>query len=253
MKKNYQKQNSDLASKIWEGIQYYVLAFPIIAGFTWVTFLQYKSISIFFLCCVWIINIPLYIIGIIKKTSLFWVFFPRVIGYLFYTTGFLLWSTAFLERAIGKLVAIKVILICVFGLSALYLLMILPFFFRDYSKTTKDRLISFNFENNTYDLSIHSLFRKDVYSDFADKSFLKWVHLFIVRASVFGSISGATLGIIAGKISASAQVGIGLFASIIASITFLQLAAPIIHLLYRIIELQIKHKKWFKVVGELNE
>jgi hypothetical protein len=238
---------------IGEIINRFLFAIPIISCFLWTIFVNHPKIWFQYLIVASSINIPLYILEKAFKKWLFWVFFPQLISFFSYVIGFLLLTIAFLDSTLGKMYSFEFYFLLSFGISTIYLITALPFFFNDYKRKTKERLSSFDFDIGTYDLSRHSLLGMNIYADFYAKSILSKIHMVVIKATFFGSISGAVIGIIAGKISGSFQMGVGLFATILTDIFLLQIAAPLMQVVYRIIELQIKHKKWFTTVGEIQE
>lgn len=179
----------------------------------------------------WIVGLTCEIIAAImlcySNSSLFNYF---VIGLLAYfpsmVLGLVFITGSLLILAFGGFASSNMIMVCTFLFFTAYSFFPLKYYHDDYHKTEKDRLKSFDFEEGTYDITKQSLMRGDAFADYYAKSLLSKAYSGVIRLHLLFPISGGAIAIIAGKISKNLQLGIGLVAAFLATITFIQFGIP---------------------------
>ena len=138
------------------------------------------------------------------------------------TFGLALITGALLILAFGKNYSPNLIMILALLAYAFYCIFPLKYYHADYYRTEKDRLKSFDFEKGTYDIKSQSIVRGEAFADFYTKSFLSKAHYGVIRLHLLFPISGGAIAIIAGNISKSLQLGIGIIAAILTTVLLIQ-------------------------------
>lgn len=179
-----------------------------------------------------------------RRNYLFWYFtIPILTAFTSLVLGLTLNTGALLVLAFGKYFPSHSILIGTLVFFAVYCYFPLKYYHDDYHRTEKDRLKSFNFDKGTYDITHPTLLRGDSFADYYAKSFLSKAHYGVIRFHLLFPIGGGAIAIIAGKISNNLQLGIGLIASFLSTILFIQIVIPGIFNAWQVHLLEIKHNK----------
>jgi hypothetical protein len=178
---------------------------------------------------------------IFKRNSLLWYFSIILLtAFSSLTIGFALNTGALLILAFGKYVPANWILIGTFAYFALCCISPLKYYHDDYHKTEKKRLKSFDFEKGTYDITTPTLIRSDAFADYYETTFYAKVNRGIITFYLLFPISGGAIAIVAGKISKSLQLGIGIGAAILSTLFFIHCILPGVFNVWQVRQLEKK-------------
>jgi hypothetical protein len=176
-----------------------------------------------YLLCAYLLEILSVTILFVRRDSLFWYFsailfsaFPSLV------LSFALITGTLLMKAFGQYLSPNIVSFLTLCFYTIYCFFPFNYYYNDYHRTKKERLKSFDFNRGTYDISSQSIIRGDAFADYYTKSILSKINYGIIRLHLLFPISGGAIAIIAGKISKSLQLGIGLFAFITLTILFIQ-------------------------------
>lgn len=159
-----------------------------------------------------------------RRNFLFWYFICGTLAlFTTMTLGISLITGVLLIFAFGKYVPPNIIMLSTLLVYVTYFIFPIKYYYNDYHKTEKDRLKSFDFKNNTYDIKQQSIVRGDAFADFYVKSFLSKAHYGIIRLHIIFPIGGGAIAIIAGNISKNLQLTIGVSAVVLTTILFIQI------------------------------
>jgi hypothetical protein len=175
-----------------------------------------------------------------------------VIGLLAYfpsmVLGLVLITGSLLILAFGGIVSPTLIMTFTLLFFATYCFFPLKYYYDDYHKTEKDRLKSFDFEEGTYDITNQSLMRGDAFADYYTKSVLSKAYSGVIKLHLLFPISGGAIAIIAGNISKNLQLGIGLVAAFLATITFIQFGIPGFFNAWQVRQIERRHGKKIRIL-----
>jgi hypothetical protein len=181
---------------------------------------------------------------LLRKNYLFWYFIIILLSYFpSMVLGLILNTSLVLILAFGNHISHNLIMAITFLFFGSYCYFPLKYYHDDYYRTEKDRLKSFNFQDGLYDITKSSLLRGDAFSDYYFKSFLCNAYSGIVKLYILFPLSGGAIAIIAGNISKNLQLGIGLFAFFISTITFIQFGIPGFFNAWQVYRLENKYGK----------
>ncbi len=169
-------------------------------------------------------------------------YFPSMVLGLSLITGTLL------ILAFGNIISPGLIMAFTLIFFAVYCLFPLKYYHEDYQKTEKDRLKSFDFEEGTYDVTNQSLMRGDAFADYYTKSLLSKAYSGVIRMHLLFPIGGGAIAIIAGNISKNLQLGIGLVAAFLATITFIQFGIPGFFNAWQVRQLEKRYGKRIRIL-----
>ena len=202
----------------------------------------YIVVSVFF-------GITVYGLLAFCRGSLFWYFticmlayFPTMVLGLAFNTGSLL-IIAFSQYISSTWIMNGTLLF-----FALYCVFPLKYYHDDYHRTEKDRLKSFDFDEGTYDITKQSLMRGDAFADFYTKSFLSKAYSGVIKLHLLFPISGGAIAIIAGNISKNLQLGVGLAAFFLSTITFIQFGIPGFFNAWQVHQLEKRYGKKIRIL-----
>ncbi|HLV33139.1 MAG TPA: hypothetical protein VKY57_16345 [Chitinispirillaceae bacterium] len=184
------------------------------------------------------------ILLLLKKDYLFWYFNICLLSYIpSMIVGMALNTGALLILAFNEYASPSWLMAGTLLFYLVYCYFPIKYYYNDYHRNEKARLKSFDFDKGTYDITHPSLIRSDAFSDYFFKSFLSKAYTGIVRFHLLFPISGGAIAIIAGKVSKNFQLGIGLAAIFLSTITFIQFGIPGIFSAWQVYRLEKRYGK----------
>lgn len=169
-------------------------------------------------------------------------YFPSMVLGLAFNTG------ATLILAFGEYLPSDLIMSATLFFFCVYCFFPLKYYHDDYHRTEKDRLKSFDFDAGTYDITNQSLMRGDAFADYYTKSLLSKAYTGVVRLHLLFPISGGAIAIIAGNISKNLQLGIGIAAFFVSTITFIQFGIPGFFNAWQVHKLEKRYGKRIRIL-----
>lgn len=184
-----------------------------------------------------------------RKDFLFNYFVINLLAYFpSMVLGLVLVTGALLILAFGSFISPILIMSSTLFFFCAYCFFPLKYYRDDYCRTENDRFKSFDFEDGTYDIAHQSLTRGDAFADFYAKSILSKAYSGVIRLHLLFPISGGAIAIIAGKISRDLQLGIGLVAAFISTITFIQFGIAGFFNAWQVRKLEKRYGKRIRIV-----
>src|SRR5690554_1546849 len=184
------------------------------------------------------------ILLLFRRNYLFWYFNICLLSYIpSMIVGMALNTGALLILAFNEYASPSWLMAGTHLFYLVYCYFPIKYYCNDYHRNENARLKSFDFDKGTYDITHPSLIRSDAFSDYFFKSFLSKAYTGIVRFHLLFPISGGAIAIIAGKVSKNFQLGIGLAAIFLSTITFIQFGIPGIFSAWQVYRLEKRYGK----------